>query len=472
MITRRRLLATGTASVATATTAWPWREALAGNDHWIDLTAAPDKAPLLEDGGETSVWAYNGKTPGPTLRVRRGETIRVRLHNGLEQPTSIHWHGIRIDNAMDGVSGLTQDPAPPGGTFDYVFSAPDSGSFWYHPHHRSWEQMARGLYGLLIVEEDAPVMVEREIEFVADDWRLNDQGQIDEASFGSMMDWSHQGRLGNWLTVNGLTEPAIPVRSGERLRLRCVNVANARTLAFDFDRDQLSAWVVALDGQPIVPTELASDGLRLAPAQRADLIVDVLEPPGGSIPIYEVSTRERIQAAILMVSATAPLRQVPPPAPDPLPANPLPQKLSLHDAQVIPLLMEGGAMGGMREARYQGAMLDIGDLVATGKVWAFNGIVGRTADPLARIPLGRTVVIDMINDTAWPHAMHLHGHHFRVVERGGKTVTGTPWRDTELVERGKRVSIAFVADNPGKWLFHCHMLEHQAAGMIAWIEVA
>ena len=129
MITRRRLLATGTASVATATTAWPWREALAGNDHWIDLTAAPDKAPLLEDGGETSVWAYNGKTPGPTLRVRRGKTIRVRLHNGLEQPTSIHWHGIRIDNAMDGVSGLTQDPAPPGCTFDYVFSAPDSGIF-------------------------------------------------------------------------------------------------------------------------------------------------------------------------------------------------------------------------------------------------------------------------------------------------------------------------------------------------------
>jgi FtsP/CotA-like multicopper oxidase with cupredoxin domain len=154
-----------------------------------------------------------------------------------------------------------------------------------------------------------------------------------------------------------------------------------------------------------------------------------------------------------------------------LPENPLPGVVPLADVQEIPMLMEGGAMGGLREAEYQGQMLDIKALVAKGKVWSFNGIVGKPLQPVARIPKGRTAVINMINRTVWPHAMHLHGHHFRVVERNGAPVTGAPWRDTELVERDEQVRIAFIADNPGKWLFHCHMLEHQAAGMLTWLEV-
>lgn len=126
--------------------------------------------------------------------------------------------------------------------------------------------------------------------------------------------------------------------------------------------------------------------------------------------------------------------------------------------------MMGGAMMG-------GRTMDMRTLMQSGQMWAFNGVAGDLDEPLADVPRGRTVLLDMVNDTRWPHAMHLHGHHFRVVARDGRQVAGSPWRDTELMEPMERVSIAFLADNPGKWLLHCHMLEHQAGGMRTWINV-
>ena len=110
-------------------------------------------------------------------------------------------------------------------------------------------------------------------------------------------------------------------------------------------------------------------------------------------------------------------------------------------------------------------------MVGFNQAWSFNGIAGRTDKPLITVSKGQPVIIDMINDTHWPHAMHLHGHHFQVIGRRGRPVQDAPWRDTVLVNEGERVKIAFVADNPGKWMFHCHMLEHQAAGMITWLQV-
>ena len=470
MISRRRFLSAGAGAIGTAIIAPPWRVA-AADAPYIVLEPKPAAAPLAGlDKTPVSVWGYNGKVPGPLVRARRGERIRVRLKNGLQQPTTIHWHGIRIDNAMDGVPGLTQDAVPPGGVFDYSFIAPDAGTYWYHSHEKTWEQVARGLYGMLIVEEDLAPKVDRDIPFAADDWRLDANGQIDEKSLGAMHDWSHAGRMGNWLTVNGLTDPVIPVRAGERLRLRLVNTANARTMAFNFDR--LSAHVIALDGQPVAPSSLGQEGVILAPAQRADVVIDIDGKPGDSIPVWEISTRHHLKSARLVISGKPPLRQRPPDEPVILPANALRTELDPGRAQQIELVMEGGAMGGLREGSIDGRILSIQELVERKQVWAFNGMVGMQKQPLAAIPKGQTAVINMVNKTAFPHAMHLHGFHFRVIERNGKPVAGAPWRDTELVDRNEQARIAFVADNPGKWLFHCHMLEHTAAGMITWINVA
>jgi FtsP/CotA-like multicopper oxidase with cupredoxin domain len=417
----------------------------------------------------TRVWGYGGTAPGPLLRARQGDEVHFRLVNDLPQATSIHWHGIRVPNAMDGVSGLTQDAVPPGESFDYRFRVPDAGTYWYHSHNRSWEQMARGLHGALVVEESEPPAVDQDLVLVVDDWRLDDAGQIDEASFGAMHDWAHAGRLGNWLTVNGRSRPDYPVRAGERLRLRLLNAANARVMEFRFPDHR--PQVIAYDGQPHDPEPLGSTVLSLAPGQRADLILDMELDPGATANIEGLSGGNELTIARFRYDATEVRRENPLAGPVRLPANPLARDLDLAGALKVDLLMEGGAMGAMAGASLKGRRMDTRELVENGMVWAFNGIAGMPETPLVRAAPGRTVLIDMMNDTRWPHAMHLHGHHFRAVARGEQQMARSPWRDTELVEAGERVVIAFVADNPGKWLFHCHMLEHQAAGMLTWLEV-
>ena len=162
---------------------------------------------------------------------------------------------------------------------------------------------------------------------------------------------------------------------------------------------------------------------------------------------------------------------MPPPPPDPFPANPLSTDLDLAGAQAVELLLEGGAMGRMAQALHNGQMKDIRSLVGEGLVWALNGTAGMTETPLFTAPRGQTVTVEMRNDTAWPHAMHFHGHHFKVVERNGQPTSDGAWKDTVLIERLESAKIAFVADNPGKWMIHCHMLEHQAAGMTTWFKV-
>ena len=128
-------------------------------------------------------------------------------------------------------------------------------------------------------------------------------------------------------------------------------------------------------------------------------------------------------------------------------------------------------MGNMAQALHQGEMKDIRELVRAGLVWSFNGVAGMTDTPLLTAKLGRTVTIDLRNDTAWPHAMHLHGHHVKVLERNGQATGNDAWKDTVLLDRQESAKVAFVADNPGKWMIHCHMLEHQAAGMATWFAV-
>ena len=411
---------------------------------------------------DTEIWGYDGTVAGPTIRVKRGARVTREFVNDLPQGSSVHWHGIRIDNKMDGVVGLTQDAVAPGETFLYDFTVPDAGTYWYHPHNRTWEQMARGLYGPLIVEEANPPEVDRDEVFLIDDWRLTGEGRVDE-SFGPSMDWSHGGRLGNWITINGRAPADHPVRHNERVRLRLVNVSNARI--YDLAFDGLQGVVVALDGQPL-EAPIQADGLVLAPAQRADLILDVTAAEGDAGALAMQSRDQLYVLARFPVAGAA--RKTRLPVPDALPANPVPALGDLETAKRVDLLMEGGAMGRMRGAMLNGSMRDMRELVSNDMFWAFNGVAGLPEEPLLTAERGETVRIKIINDTSFPHAMHLHGFHFREIEEDG---TRGPLRDTLLVERGEIAEIAFVADNVGDWLLHCHMLEHTAAGMSTWFKV-
>ena len=179
----------------------------------------------------TDVWAYNGRVPGPELRFRQGERLRIEVENALGVDTTVHWHGVRLPNAMDGVPNLTQPPiAANGGRFTYDFALPDAGTFWYHPHLGAAEQVARGLYGALIVEERDPPAVDRDLAWVLSDWRLDREARM-RSDFGNFMDASHAGRIGNTVTVNGALGESFAVRAGERIRLRRCSRSRAESPA-------------------------------------------------------------------------------------------------------------------------------------------------------------------------------------------------------------------------------------------------
>ncbi|QXT39479.1 multicopper oxidase family protein [Gymnodinialimonas ceratoperidinii] len=404
------------------------------------LRAEPVMAQILpETEPATRMLGLNGSTPGPTLRLREGERLSVRFDNQSGQGSALHWHGIRIDNAMDGVPGLTQEIVADGETFDYDFTVPDPGTYWYHSHARSWEQVERGIYGPLIVEEASPPAVDRDITVVIDDWRLERTGALAE-DFDNRHDASHGGRLGNFARAMA---SETSVRQGDRVRLRLINAATARI--FPLELTGADGFIVALDGRPLPEPQPIAD-LVIAPAQRVDIIANVTGDVALSVPTREGPFEI---GRIAMTGEN--------PAPISEPIGPLPgARAAMPPAtpdQSLTLSMEGGAMGG----RHGGSGL-----------WSFNGTSGLTDTPFARFARGEAARITLVNDTAFPHGIHLHGHHFHEVEAGGSLGA---LRDTTLVNAGESRDIICVFDNPGAWMFHCHMLGHQAEGMKTWVEV-
>lgn len=437
----------------------------------VELEATPASLRLRgPDHPAIDAWTYNGTAPGPVIRAVQGQHLRVQFTNRLPVETTVHWHGLRLPNAMDGVPHLTQHPVPPGGRFTYEFDLPDAGTFWYHSHARSSEQVERGLHGALVVAERQPLAVDRELTWVLDDWRLTRQGALDPA-FAHPHDVSHAGRIGNVVTVNGAVPADLPVRRGERLCLRLVNAANARIFGLQFDGHR--PLVVAMDGQPVTPHEPERGTVLLAPGMRTDLLIDCTGRPGESHAVGDVFyprsaydlLRLRYQPEVLRESAL--------PAAPTLASNPLPEP-DLASATPHELRFEGGMHGGLHQGLLDGKPVPFATLVRGGKAWAVNGVVASSHvhDPILTLRRGRTYRLDFVNDTRWHHPMHLHGHAFRVLSRNGRPTAHREWQDTVLMAPDERVQVAFVADNPGDWMLHCHVLEHQDGGMMAVVRVA
>src|SRR5262245_16552155 len=304
--------------------------------------AGASQALAGEGNPATSVWTYNGTVPGPQLRYRQGERLRVEVENALDVETTVHWHGIRLPNAMDGVPHLTQPPiAANGGRFLYEFDLPDAGTYWYHPHLGSPEQVGHGLYGALIVEEREPPAVDRDVVWVLSDWRL-DRGARIADDFRSFMDSSHAGRIGNTVTVNGAVLESFSVRAGERIRLRLINASNARIYGLDFDGHE--PWLIAFDGQPIEPHRPGR--VVLGPAQRADLVLDCSAAPGSRHPVVDGFYRQRAYRVLdLVYSGETATRRSSPEVPR-LSQNPWP-KPDLARSERHRTVFGGGMMGRM-----------------------------------------------------------------------------------------------------------------------------
>jgi FtsP/CotA-like multicopper oxidase with cupredoxin domain len=453
----------------------PSRRSFADPEHKeYRLTAAPATVNLTGDGHpDSAVWAYDGKVPGPELRVRQGDPVRVVLSNKLGEDTTVHWHGIRLPNAMDGVPGLTQKPIRPGESFIYEFTPPDAGTFWYHPHADSLQQLGRGLAGALIVEEREPIAVERDLLWLIQDWRLQSDGRI-ASGFGNRMEAGMSGRIGNTVTINGRALDHVPAKAGERWRLRIVNAALARIVALRFEGHK--PIVLAYDGQPSDPHPLDAGRLTLGPAMRADLLIDMAGEPGRSYAVIDDFYRDLAYKLVDVVyDPEKPARER---LPDPpmLPPNPLPEP-DLAGAERHEIALQGGMMSAMMGGTGMMGRGGMGIMGMSGPSWAMNGMSmtgdgQRDMPPLLTLNRGRSYILELRNETAWWHPMHLHGHSFRVVSRNGKANPLKEWRDTVLVPPREMVEIAFVADNPGDWMFHCHVTDHQETGMMATLRIS
>ncbi|MBF9198163.1 multicopper oxidase family protein [Microvirga terrestris] len=445
MITRRAV----TAGLATSLIGLP-RIGLA-QDPAAQVEEMTAKATPLKLGPdsvrEAEAWAFNGSL-APIVRIKHGAELRLKLRNDTALPLSLHFHGVRGPNAMDGSGRLTQEPVAPGQTYDYRFTPPDAGTFLIRPCilGGSAEPQERGLSGLLVVEEANPPHVDQDLALLIDDWGLNDDGSL--AAFEKPTDAAPAGRLGSWLSLNGKPTPQkIEAPPGGRLRLRLANACNARAMRLRFDG--LKAYVIAIDGQPTSTFEPLRASLPFAPGSRYDLLVDLSTEPGSTgavtaligngLPLLEIVTAGEKRPAL--------------PAIAPLPANTkLSDTIKLQNATRKDVVIKG-------------------DPKAPNVPWTINGAIGQpNGAPLLKVKRGSPVVLTLTNQTGLMQPLHLHGHCARLLhalDDGWEPY----WLDTVQVPENKTVRIAFVADNPGKWLLASTVLERFDAGLWTWVEV-
>ena len=396
---------------------------------------------------QTPVWSYNDQIPGPLIRGKVGTTMVIDFRNGLREPSSIHWHGLRIENAMDGVPGVTQDPVAPGENFIYRLQLEEAGTFWYHPHFNSSEQLERGLKGVFIVEEAVKLPWSQELIWLMDDWLLQKDGTI-YPQFNTGRDLMHDGRWGNVPTINGKFRPEFRVKPGERIRLRLINGANARI--FSPQIEGLPADVIAVDGRPVTQI-FPLNRFVLSPGNRIDLDITIPQHAGGKIfEVKDTFTRKAFQLATIKVDPSEPV--IPPELKPPIADSFIPAQMFENVSAVKTWdlnAIRGGEFG-------------IG--------WTMNQQLWPDADKVD-VPLGVPRKIIFKNSSSRLHPMHIHGVFFRVLERNGMKAIEQFTRDTVLVGPRESVTIGFVPEHPGIWLTHCHILEHAEAGMMTTIEV-
>ena len=452
-------------------------------------------------GGKTVVmYGFNGQQPGPLIDVAKGASIVVRFRNGIEQPSAVHWHGVRLDNRSDGVVGVTQDAVPPGGMFTYTVRFPDAGIYWYHPHVREDTQQDLGLYGNMLVRPASQgyfAPVNREQVLMLDDLLAGDDGLTPhgaESPTHALM-----GRFGNVMLVNGEPGYDLTVSRGEVVRFYLTNASNARLFNVSFggarmkvvgsdvgkfEREALvSSVVIAPAERYVVDVEFARAG-RVALVNRVqalDHMYGVYTPETDTLGVVRVgealvTPRYATQFAELRRNADveaeiAPLRKLF----DAPPAHSL--VLSMR-TQGLPAVVSNMLIGVNAPVEWNDGMAMM-NWVATAKEvsWVLRDAdTGKeNMDIDWRFRVGDVVKLRVFNDPASSHAMdhplHLHGQRFLVVSRDGVRATNLVWKDTAIIPAGETVDLLVDMANPGRWMIHCHIAEHLGAGMMGVFSV-
>jgi FtsP/CotA-like multicopper oxidase with cupredoxin domain len=394
-------------------------------------------------GRTTRVWSFNGQVPGPFIDARVGDVLEVRLTNRLPEPTTLHWHGLRLPAAMDGTD-MVQHPIAPGETFTYRFKLLDAGTFWYHTHSNEPVQLERGLYGALVVRAADEPTFDRERVFVLSDVMLDGSGQVAAVDADDRLG----GREGNLRLVNGTSEPELMMWGGQVERWRIINAASSRYVRVSIGRRPFR--VLGTGGGMLEGHTVTRDAL-LTPGDRIDVAVGPFEP-GEVIAVlsepYDRGMGER-RAEVFATVRVGPAA---------------PSRSSVFDRPraIVPLVE--GAAAPTREVTFTERVDVHGDVT-----FLINGEQHYRADPVI---VGELQVWDIVNASSIDHPFHLHGFFFQVLERNGTPPAYRSWEDTVNVPAGGRVRIAWMPDDrPGEWMYHCHILEHHAAGMMAHFAV-
>ena len=420
----------------------------------IDLTAQVADVQIAP-GKTVHAWTYNAGLPGPFIRARVGDRLVVHFKNDLPDPTTVHWHGVRVPIEMDGVPGISQDEVKRGESFTYDFILRDAGLYWYHPHVMSAKQVRFGLYGALLVEDPADgVAVADELTLVLSDIGFNAQGELEpadsEGSAGMVF-----GREGSFVLVKGKQQPTLRARSGAPQRWRIVNAAKSRFFLLELEGQLFTT--IGGDGG-LQERAVTDEAVLITPGERLDVIVTPTGAPGsmlvlrallynrgyGSIEYRNVEPLLTIAISDQPTLAKRALPNVSRSIPAPTTAGPVPVDLVLTLPPV-----DFNRHSGFR----------------------VNGVQFGKARPfLAK--LGETELWTVKNDTQWDHPFHLHGCFFIVLDEKGAPVRPLAWKDTINIPMNSIARFLVTFDErPGTWMFHCHILDHADGGLMGIVRV-
>ncbi|PVZ14792.1 multicopper oxidase family protein [Actinomycetospora cinnamomea] len=437
----------------------------------LDLSAAPG-APLA--GRDASAWGYNGSSPGPTLRVRPGDQLALRLHNRLDQPTNLHTHGLRV--SPEGNSDNPFLHIAPGESFDYRITVPSEhppGTFWYHPHAHGHvaDQLSAGLAGALIVDDGSEPSVTTDRVLVVTDATLGTGGPVPADGRSRMA-----GRQGELLLLNGQHQPTIPCATGDVERWRLINATTSRTLTLRLDAHPLTR--IALDGITL-PTAVRSDTVRLAPGNRTDVLVRP-DRPGTFALIATTEARSAmgmgmgpggaaVDAETTTVATLAPSGPPRPPSALPtFPAGEGPTRDATTGTRRLAFSM-GMGPGGMGPGGMNPGGMGPG---GQGMTFGFDGRAYDADRTDQTVALGAVEEWTVTNPTPMAHPFHLHVWPFEVLADSARTPTTATLQDVVLVpaQGWVRLRIPFTAQT-GRSVYHCHVLDHEDLGMMATIAV-
>lgn len=410
----------------------------------VELEAAPLEVPLAGDQTLTML-AYNGVVPGPLLQAKVGDEVIVHFRNALDEATTVHWHGLRIPAEMDGNPRI-QDPVEPGGSFEYRFVVEEAGSYWYHPHVRTNIQLEKGLQAPLIVHDPEDPIADLERYVLLDDILLENG---DFPPFLASHPEQMHGRFGNILLVNGDAAPReLGVEQGSVERWRIVNTSNARTMELSITGAKFR--VVGTDGGRVEP--YTPGRIQIAVGQRYDLEV-----------LYdEAGTAELLSHVLVADEQGNPVEEAMPM---------LVAEVEASEAEVVPL--EWPAVEAPPAPAIDREETLVFDAVDTpsGLEWTLNG-EAMPSEPLFEFAAGETVRLELVNEAGPEHPFHLHGQFFTIVADGRINTEQPGRKDTVLLPGQSSVEIIATMDNPGRWMAHCHILEHAELGMMGEIVVS